>query len=219
MSTSSTISAAPTRCWSRPTAPSARSSPTSPIYKTRNAQGKMVPLGSVATFEDRLGPYRLPRYNLYPAGEVQGSPAPGHSTGEALAAMEKLAAETLPDGFGFEWTELAYQEKLAGNTGLFVFAASVVFVFLVLAAQYESWSLPLVGDPDRAHVPAGRGQRPALPRHGRQHPGPGRPHRAGRPGGQERHPDRRIRPPGRGGGQDARARPPSRRRGSGSARS
>jgi HAE1 family hydrophobic/amphiphilic exporter-1 len=112
-------------------------------YKTRNVQGKMVPLGSVATFEDRLGPYRLPRYNLYTAGEVQGSPAPGHSTGEALAAMEKLAATTLPDGFSFEWTELAYQEKLAGSTGLFVFAASVVFVFLVLAAQYESWSLPL----------------------------------------------------------------------------
>ena len=112
-------------------------------YKTRNAQGKMVPLGSVASFEDRLGPYRLPRYNLYPAGEVQGSPGPGHSTGEALAAMEKLAAENLPEGFSFEWTELAYQEKLAGNTGLFVFAASVVFVFLVLAAQYESWSLPL----------------------------------------------------------------------------
>jgi hydrophobe/amphiphile efflux-1 (HAE1) family protein len=112
-------------------------------YKTRNAQGKMVPLGSVANFEDRLGPYRLPRYNLYPSGEVQGSPAPGHSTGEALAVMEKLAAENLPDGFSFEWTELAYQEKLAGNTGLFVFAASVVFVFLVLAAQYESWSLPL----------------------------------------------------------------------------
>jgi hydrophobe/amphiphile efflux-1 (HAE1) family protein len=112
-------------------------------YKARNDKGQMVPLGSVATFEDRTGPYRLPRYNLYPAGEVQGSAAPGYSTGEALAAMERLAAERLPDGLGFEWTELAYQEKLAGNTGLFVFAASVVFVFLVLAAQYESWSLPL----------------------------------------------------------------------------
>ncbi len=111
--------------------------------KTRNDRGQMVPIGSVATFEDRVGPYRLPRYNLYPSGEVQGSAAPGASTGQALAAMERLAAEHLPDGFGFEWTELAYQEKLAGNTGLFVFAASVVFVFLVLAAQYESWSLPL----------------------------------------------------------------------------
>ncbi len=85
----------------------------------------------------------MPRYNLYPAAELQGNTLPGYSTGYALAAMEKLAAEHLPDGFGFEWTELAYQEKLVGNTGLLVFAASVVFVFLVLAAQYESWSLPL----------------------------------------------------------------------------
>ncbi len=111
--------------------------------KTRNDKGQMVPIGSIANFEDRTGPYRLPRYNLYPAGEVQGSAAPGVSTGQALAAMERLAAEHLPDGFGFEWTELAFQQKLAGNTGLAVFAASVVFVFLVLAAQYESWSLPL----------------------------------------------------------------------------
>ncbi len=104
--------------------------------KTRNDKGQMVPIGSVASFRDITGPYRVPRYNLYPAAEVQGNTLPGYSTGYALAAME-------PDGFGFEWTELAYQEKLAGNTGLLVFGASVVFVFLVLAAQYESWSLPL----------------------------------------------------------------------------
>ena len=111
--------------------------------KTRNALGDMVPLGSVARFEDRTGPYRVARYNLYPAAEVQGNAPPGVSTGAALAAMEALAADSLPDGFGFEWTELAYQEKLAGNTGLLVFVASVVFVFLLLAAQYESWTLPL----------------------------------------------------------------------------
>jgi hydrophobe/amphiphile efflux-1 (HAE1) family protein len=111
--------------------------------KTRNANGDMVPIGSVATFRDITGPYRVPRYNLYPAAEIQGNVLPGYSTGYALAAMEKLAAERLPDGFGYEWTELAYQERLAGNTGLLVFGASVVFVFLVLAAQYESWSLPL----------------------------------------------------------------------------
>jgi multidrug efflux pump subunit AcrB len=111
--------------------------------KTRNEQGQMVPIGTVAQFEDRTGPYRVARYNLYPAAEIQGSTLPGYSTGYALAQMEKLAAEHLPDGFGFEWTELAYQEKLAGNTGLIVFAASILFVFLVLAAQYESWSLPL----------------------------------------------------------------------------
>jgi HAE1 family hydrophobic/amphiphilic exporter-1 len=111
--------------------------------KTRNNQGQMVPLGSVAAFEDVTGPYRVPRYNLYPAAELQGNTMPGYSAGYGLAKMEELASQHLPDGFAFEWTELAYQQKLAGNTGLLVFGASVVFVFLVLAAQYESWSLPL----------------------------------------------------------------------------
>jgi len=103
----------------------------------------MVPPGSVATFRDITGPYRVPRYNLCPAAEVQGATLPGTSTGDALAEMERLATEILPDGFAFEWTELALQEKLAGGTGLLVFIASVVFVFLFLAAQYESWLLPL----------------------------------------------------------------------------
>jgi HAE1 family hydrophobic/amphiphilic exporter-1 len=111
--------------------------------KTRNAQGEMVPIGSVATFEDRTGAYRVPRYNLYRSAEVQGNVAPGFSTGEGLAAMETLAQDILPDGFGFEWTELALQEKLAGNNGLLAFVAAAVFVFLLLAAQYESWTLPL----------------------------------------------------------------------------
>ena len=111
--------------------------------KTRNVRGDMVPLASVATFEDLTGPYRVPHNNLYPSAEVQGSTLPGFSTGQAIAAMEQLAAEVLPDGFGFAWTELAYQEKLAGNTAIYVFIASVVFVFLFLAAQYESWLLPL----------------------------------------------------------------------------
>jgi HAE1 family hydrophobic/amphiphilic exporter-1 len=111
--------------------------------KTRNDMGRMVPIGAVAEFRDIVGPYRVAHYNLYPAAELQGSTLPGTSTGYALAEMEKLAAERLPDGFGFEWTELAFQEKLVGNTGLLVFGAAVVFVFLVLAAQYESWTLPL----------------------------------------------------------------------------
>jgi HAE1 family hydrophobic/amphiphilic exporter-1 len=111
--------------------------------KTRNTLGEMVPLGSVASFRDITGPYRVPRYDLYPAAELQGNTAPGYSAGYGIAKMEELASQHLPDGFGFEWTELAYQQKLAGNTGLLVFGASVVFVFLVLAAQYESWSLPL----------------------------------------------------------------------------
>jgi hydrophobe/amphiphile efflux-1 (HAE1) family protein len=111
--------------------------------KTRNDAGDMVPIGSVAQFTDKTGPYRVTRYNLSPASEVQGATAPGASTGTALEIMESLAAATLPDGFGYEWTELAYQEKQVGNSGLIVFAAAVVFVFLVLAAQYESLSLPL----------------------------------------------------------------------------
>jgi hydrophobe/amphiphile efflux-1 (HAE1) family protein len=111
--------------------------------KTRNASGGMVPLGSVATFRDLTGPYRVPHNNLYPAAEVQGATLPGFSTGQAIAAMERLAAEILPDGFGYSWTELAYQEKAAGNTAIWVFIASVIFVFLFLSAQYESWLLPL----------------------------------------------------------------------------
>ena len=112
-------------------------------FKTRSDSGGMVPLSAVASFRDLTGPYRVARYNLYPAAEVQGATLPGFSTGQAIAAMEKIATETLPIGFGFEWTELALQEKLVGNSSLLIFAASVVFVFLLLAAQYESWTLPL----------------------------------------------------------------------------
>ncbi|MGH8515638.1 MAG: efflux RND transporter permease subunit, partial [Gammaproteobacteria bacterium] len=112
-------------------------------FKTRNDLGEMVPIGAVAKIKDISGPYRVARYNLFPAAEVQGNVAPGTSTGTALATMENLASQSLTEGFGYEWTELAYQQKLAGNTGLFVFGAAVLFVFLVLAAQYESWSLPL----------------------------------------------------------------------------
>jgi HAE1 family hydrophobic/amphiphilic exporter-1 len=111
--------------------------------RTRNSRGEMVPIGSVAEFKDITGPYRVPRYNLYPAAELQGSTLPGYSTGYAIEQLERLAAERLLDGFGYEWTELAYQEKQVGDTGLLVFVAAIVFVFLVLAAQYESWSLPL----------------------------------------------------------------------------
>ncbi len=111
--------------------------------KTRSTTGEMVPIGTVATFRDISGPYRVPHNNLYPAAELQGATLPGYSTGQAIAALERLAAEVLPDGFSYSWTELAYQEKLAGNTAIYVFIASVIFVFLFLAAQYESWMLPL----------------------------------------------------------------------------
>src|SRR6202011_2709487 len=112
-------------------------------FKTRNDAGQMVPIGSVASFHDISGPYRTPRYNQFPAAEVQGSAAPGVSSGTALAAMEELAAQRLPKGVGFEWTDLAYEQKQAGNSTIVIFGASVLFVFMVLAAQYESWSQPL----------------------------------------------------------------------------
>jgi hydrophobe/amphiphile efflux-1 (HAE1) family protein len=111
--------------------------------KVRNASGEMVPVGSVATFNDETAPYRVPRYNLYPAADVMGSAAAGVSSGTAMARMAALAKETLPAGFGFEWTELSHQQEQQGIPTIAVFAASAIFVFLVLAAQYESWKLPL----------------------------------------------------------------------------
>jgi multidrug efflux pump subunit AcrB len=111
--------------------------------KTRNAQGDMVPLGSVATFQDITDAYRVPRYNLYPAAELQAAMKPGFSTGQGIAAIEEIAETKLPSGFGFEWTEIALQEKLGGSTALIAFVLAVVFVFLLLAALYESWLLPL----------------------------------------------------------------------------
>ena len=111
--------------------------------KTRSSTGQMVPIGSVATFTDATGAYRVPRYNLYPAAEVQMQLKRGYSTGEAISEVEKLAAAKLPSGFGFEWTEIALQQKIAGNTALVSFGLAVVFVFLLLAALYESWLLPL----------------------------------------------------------------------------
>ncbi len=111
--------------------------------KTANTFGDMVPIGSVATFRDTTGPFRVPRYNLYPAAEVQFNLAHGFSTGQGIAAVEKIAAERLPPGFAFVWTEIALQEQLAGNTAVIAFGLAVVFVFLLLAALYESWLLPL----------------------------------------------------------------------------
>ena len=103
----------------------------------------MVPIGSVATFNDETAPYRVPRYNLYPAADVLGSAAPGVASGTALERMAVLAKQLLPPGITFEWTDLAHQQDQQGVPTLAIFAASAVFVFLVLAAQYESWKLPL----------------------------------------------------------------------------
>jgi hydrophobe/amphiphile efflux-1 (HAE1) family protein len=111
--------------------------------RVRNSNGDTVPLGSFTTVTDIAGPYRVPRYNLFPAAEIDGAAAPGYSQGQAIAIMDKLAAAALPDGFATEWTTLAYQQIRAGNTAMFAFVLAVVFVFLVLAAQYESLTLPL----------------------------------------------------------------------------
>ena len=111
--------------------------------KARNAMGEMVPIGTVAQLKDATIPYRVPRYNLYPAAEVQGVAAPGVATGTALRRMEELAHQVLPPGIGFEWTEIAFQQEQKGTPTILVFGAAALFVFLVLAAKYESWKLPL----------------------------------------------------------------------------
>jgi HAE1 family hydrophobic/amphiphilic exporter-1 len=111
--------------------------------RARSQSGKMVPLGSFAHVQEQSGPYRVVRYNLFPSAEIQGDVAPGHSSGQALKAMEDISARVLPKGMGIEWTDLSYQQKQAGNTGIFVFGLAVLFVFLLLAAQYESVVLPL----------------------------------------------------------------------------
>lgn len=111
--------------------------------KVATATGELVPLGTLVEIRDVSGPNLVQRYNMYVSVPVQGNAAPGVSTGDALNQMEQIARQVLPPGTDFEWTELAYQERNTGNTATFIFALSVLFVFLALAAQYESWSLPL----------------------------------------------------------------------------
>ena len=110
--------------------------------KTRSASGAMVPLAAVLTLKNDSGPYRVVRYNLYPAAELQGDTKRGFSSGQSLASMDRLARQIMPQGFAYEWTELAFQQEQAGSTGNLVFVLAVVFVFLLLAAQYESLVLP-----------------------------------------------------------------------------
>jgi HAE1 family hydrophobic/amphiphilic exporter-1 len=110
--------------------------------ETRNDRGQMVQLGSFVDFKFVTGPDRVLRYNLFPAAELQGNNLPGVSSGTAMAAIEDAATTALPPGFKVEWTDLSYQEKNTGNSVFYIFPLCVFFVFLVLAAQYESWSLP-----------------------------------------------------------------------------
>jgi len=111
--------------------------------KTRNNSGEMVPLGSVMDIRQTTGPDRVVRHNLYPSAELIGSAAPGFSTGQTIAKMEELAGKVLPPGIDFEWIDLAYQEANTTNTAAMVFMIAILFVFLLLSAQYESWGLPL----------------------------------------------------------------------------
>jgi multidrug efflux pump len=124
--------------------PSFRHEPSDVVgLKTRNAAGDLVPLGSFLTMRQTNGPDRVQHYNGYPTAEINGGAAPGYSTGQAQDAMEKLISTSLPNGMSYEWTELTYQQILAGNTAVLVFPLSVLLVFLVLASLYESLSLPL----------------------------------------------------------------------------
>lgn len=111
--------------------------------KVRNNAGDMVPISSVARLSETLGPDRVPRYNLYPATEISGDTLPSLGSTFGITTMEALAKKILPQGIAFEWTDLTYQQTTAGNTGLLIFPLCVIFVYLVLAAQYGSWSLPL----------------------------------------------------------------------------
>ena len=111
--------------------------------KVRNDKGEMIPLSSLMRVKDSYGPDRVQRYNNYVAADMNGGPAPGVSSGQAQAIMAQLAEETLPKGIAYEWTDLTYQDILSGNTMIYVFPLCVLLVFLVLAAQYESWTLPL----------------------------------------------------------------------------
>lgn len=111
--------------------------------QVRNRDGRMLPLGALAKVKDSLGPLKVDRYNLYPTARVMGVAAPGYSSGQALQSMERLAATILPTGMGFEWTAMAFQEKKTGNQAIVVFSLAILVVFLILAAQYESWADPL----------------------------------------------------------------------------
>jgi HAE1 family hydrophobic/amphiphilic exporter-1 len=111
--------------------------------EVRDAAGRMIPMATLLTVQDTVGPQAVTRYNLYPAATITGSPRPGYSSGQAQQAMEQLAAELLPPSMGYEWTGTTYQQIVAGNQAPIIFTLAFIFVFLFLAAQYESWLIPI----------------------------------------------------------------------------
>ena len=131
--------------------PIARQSPDQlGLFYVKNAQGNSVPLSTLVNVKEVYGPEFTSRYNLYRSAELTGGPAPGFTSNDALTALEEVAAEVLPAGMGYEWSNMSYQEKVAGGAGTIIFVFSLIFVYLILAAQYESWSLPfsiLLGTP------------------------------------------------------------------------
>src|SRR5690606_2781096 len=110
--------------------------------EVRNARGEMIPLGTMINVERTFGPQTIVRYNLYPSAAISGDAAPGQSSGQALALMEQIAERNLPDTLGYDWTGMAFEEKKVGGEGVYVFTMAVLLVYLVLAAQYESWFTP-----------------------------------------------------------------------------
>jgi HAE1 family hydrophobic/amphiphilic exporter-1 len=112
-------------------------------YYVKNRYGGMVPLGTLTDINPAVGPAIISLYNLYPSSNIYGIAAPGYSSGQALASLEKLARELLPEGMSFEWTSTAYQEKVAGNMSYYIFILSLILVYLILAGQYENWLTPV----------------------------------------------------------------------------
>jgi HAE1 family hydrophobic/amphiphilic exporter-1 len=126
------------------------------LFFIKNKENKSVPMAAFVDIKEIVGPDYTNRFNLYRAIELSGGPAPGYTSVEALDALEEVAAEVLPADMGYEWSNMSFQEKKASGTGAIVFVFSLLFVFLILAAQYESWSLPfsiLLGHPLQFLVP------------------------------------------------------------------
>ena len=161
--------------------------------KTRNGRGEMVPLGSVLQVSRTLRPGPGHALQRLSGRRDQRWPVAGHSSGQAQDAIAELLTRTLPNGMTFEWTELAYQDAISGNTMFLIFPLCVLLVYGVLAAQYESWSLPLTRDPDRADDAAVGDRRRLADRRRQQRLHADQLPRAGGPGLQELHPDRRVR--------------------------